>query len=209
MQSIYRSGPKRLVDIVAASVALCVLSPIICIAMWVVARSIGRPVIFRQERAGLLGRSFVLLKLRTMSDQRGSDGRLLSDEQRLGRVGRWLRASSIDELPTLINVVRGEMSLIGPRPLHVRYLPRYNSRQAKRHDVRPGLTGLAQIHGRNSVPWPERLEYDVQYSETCSLLLDIQIVFQTIWLVIRRSGITQPGFATAEEFVGDQPRNDT
>jgi sugar transferase EpsL len=164
--------------------------------------ALGAPVFFRQERPGLAGRTFRIVKFRTMSQARGHDGQLLPDAQRLGRVGRWLRASSLDELPEVFNVLRGEMSLVGPRPLLPQYLARYSPRQARRHEVRPGITGWAQVNGRNALSWEDRFELDVWYVEHRSFWLDLKILGLTALKVIRREGISAAGEATMGEFRG-------
>lgn len=166
----------------------------------------GRPVLFRQRRPGLHDESFELLKLRTMRDARDDDGRLLADSERLTRFGAWLRSTSLDELPELINVLRGEMSLVGPRPLLPQYLPLYSERHRRRHAVRPGITGWAQIHGRNALDWPSRFELDVWYVEHRGLWLDVRILAATARKVLRREGISAPGEATMRPFTGyDRP----
>lgn len=162
----------------------------------------GSPVLFVQERPGLGGRVFRLYKFRTMTEARDGEGRLLGDEERLTGLGRWVRRWSVDELPQLWNVLRGEMSLVGPRPLLVKYLGRYSARQARRHEVKPGVTGWAQVHGRNAVSWGEKLEMDVWYVENRSLWLDVRILGMTVGKVLRREGISQAGRATVEEFIG-------
>ncbi|MCK6372441.1 MAG: sugar transferase, partial [Gammaproteobacteria bacterium] len=164
----------------------------------------GTPVLFRQERAGLHGHRFVMVKFRSMSDERGPEGRLLPDAERLGRLGRLLRTTSLDELPEFWNVLRGEMSLVGPRPLLLEYLPLYTAEQARRHLVRPGITGLAQVNGRNDISWPRKLQLDVEYVDRCSLMLDAKILLLTLVRVIRASGITQPGHVSTERFRGEQ-----
>lgn len=199
----YSQRLKRGLDIALSSCGLLVVGPVLATVAGAVAVKLGRPVFFRQRRAGRGGTPFEVIKFRTMTDARGPDGNLLPDDQRLTPFGRWLRSTSLDELPELLNVLRGEMSLVGPRPLHVRYLPRYNARQARRHDVRPGITGLAQVRGRNALDWPERLELDVQYTETMSALLDLQILLETILVAVRREGINQEGCATMTEFQGE------
>jgi lipopolysaccharide/colanic/teichoic acid biosynthesis glycosyltransferase len=187
---------KRLFDLVVSSAALLVAAVPMAVIAAVVRWSMGSPVLFRQERPGLHGRPFELAKFRTMRTGEGSDA------ERMTSVGRFLRSSSLDELPELWNVVRGEMSLVGPRPLLMEYLDRYSPRQARRHEVRPGLTGLAQVSGRNLVDWDERLELDVQYVETRSMRLDLQIIGRTIGSVIRREGISGEGEATMGKFQG-------
>ena len=165
----------------------------------------GSPVLFVQERPGKGGRVFRLYKFRTMTEARDGEGRLLGDEERLTGLGRWARRLSVDELPQLWNVLRGEMSLVGPRPLLVEYLGRYSARQARRHEVQPGVTGWAQVHGRNAVSWGEKLEMDVWYVENRSLWLDLRILGMTVGKVLRREGISQAGRATVEEFMGAGP----
>ncbi len=195
---------KRAIDTVGAAVGLVALSPVLVVAAFVIRIRLGRPVLFRQERAGRNGAPFTLVKFRTMSDERGSDGALLPDADRLTPLGTFLRSTSLDELPELWNVVRGEMSLVGPRPLPTAYLPRYSDRQARRHEVRPGLTGWAQVNGRNAADWPERLEMDVWYVENRSLRLDLRILWRTAAVVLQRDGVHEDGQATMTEFRGDR-----
>lgn len=194
---------KRLVDVVGAGVGLVVLSPVIAVVAVLVRWRLGSPVLFRQERAGLHGRPFQLTKFRTMTDDRRPDGTLLPDEDRLPAFGRFLRSTSLDELPELVHVLRGEMSLVGPRPLPTTYLDRYSARQARRHEVLPGVTGWAQVNGRNTAGWPERLEMDVWYVEHRSPWLDVEILWRTVTVVLRRSGVSEDGEATMTEFRGD------
>lgn len=191
--------PKRLLDVLVASLALVVLSPALLAVALVVAVGLGRPVLFRQTRPGLHGRLFELRKFRTMKPI--GPGRV-SDGDRLTGLGRWLRATSLDELPTLWNVLRGDMSLVGPRPLLVSYLDRYTPEQARRHEVRPGVTGLAQVRGRNSLSWEEKFGYDVRYVDTRRLGLDLRILAETVVRVLRREGVSADGHATAPEFLG-------
>ena len=179
-----------------------ILLPLLGLTTLLVAVVLGRPVIFRQERAGYQGKPFTLYKFRSMSNAHDQHGNLLPDEKRLTLFGKFLRASSLDELPELINVLKGEMSLIGPRPLLVSYLPRYNAEQIRRHNMLPGITGWAQVNGRNNVSWEIKFELDVWYVDHWSIWLDIAILFRTVWKVISREGINQPGNATAEEFTG-------
>ena len=204
----YARWLKRGVDVALASAGLVAAAPILGAVAAGVAVKLGRPVFFRQTRAGLHGAPFSIIKFRTMTDARGPDGELLPDDVRLTKFGKWLRSTSLDELPELLNVLKGEMSLVGPRPLHLRYVPRYNPRQARRHDVRPGITGLAQVRGRNAIGWLERLELDVHYTERVSVRLDLQILLETIVVTLRREGITEEGQATMTEFFGE-PANDT
>jgi len=190
---------KRLLDILLASLALLAFAPVLLAVSTLIAVAEGRPVLFRQTRAGRHGTPFELRKFRTMAPI--CPGRV-SDADRLTRLGSWLRATSLDELPSLWNVLRGEMSLVGPRPLIMRYLPRYTPEQARRHEVRPGLTGLAQVRGRNSLSWECKFAYDVQYVDARSLLLDLRILAETVATVLRREGITADGHTTSPEFVG-------
>lgn len=197
---------KRVIDMVVATIALIVLAPVLLVISAAIALLMGRPVLFTQERIGFRGRPFLLRKFRTMREARTADGALRPDGERLTPLGRWLRRTSLDELPELLNVLRGDMSLVGPRPLLPQYVPRYSPRQARRHEVRPGLTGLAQISGRNGLPWDERLELDVQYVERRSLALDMRILLSTIAKVLSGEGISQPGHETSEEFMGSRER---
>lgn len=193
---------KRFFDYLLMLIFAPILLPLLAVTALVVAVNLGRPVIFRQERAGYGGKPFTLYKFRSMSDARDKDGNLLPDEKRLTGFGKFLRASSLDELPELLNVLKGEMSLIGPRPLLVSYLPRYTAEQARRHDVLPGITGWAQVNGRNNVSWEIKFELDVWYVDHWSVWLDLAILYKTVAKVITREGINQPGNATAEEFLG-------
>jgi sugar transferase EpsL len=193
---------KRFLDLTVASIVLLASSPLLLLIAIAVRATLGRPVFFRQERAGHRGRPFLLLKFRTMTNDAGPDGRLLPDGDRLTRLGGVLRRTSLDELPELWNVLRGEMSLVGPRPLLVRYLPLYDSEQARRHEILPGLTGWAQIHGRNALSWERRFALDVWYVDNRSLWLDLRILVMTLMTVIRGDGVRQQGQATMEEFRG-------
>lgn len=193
---------KRLFDFFAASVALLVFSIPLLALIWLVKRKLGSPVFFVQTRPGLHGKPFRMFKFRTMTDARDAQGHLLPDSERLTSFGRFLRASSLDELPELINILKGDMSLVGPRPLLMEYLPLYNARQAKRHDVRPGLTGWAQINGRNALSWEEKFELDAWYVENRSFWLDLKIIFLTIKKVLVREGISAAGEATMSKFTG-------
>ena len=196
------SRAKRLIDIVAALLGLIVLSPVIVVIALVVRRRLGSPVLFRQRRPGLHAQPFTLVKFRTMRDDRDADGGLLDDAQRLTQTGRRLRSTSLDELPELWNVVRGDMSLVGPRPLLTSYLDRYSPEQARRHAARPGITGWSQVNGRNAAPWEDRLAMDVWYVDHWSLCLDLRILARTVRSVLRREGISAEGHATVAEFVG-------
>jgi lipopolysaccharide/colanic/teichoic acid biosynthesis glycosyltransferase len=200
---------KRIFDLVAVIVTAPVWLFLVLVVAILVRVKLGSPVFFRQARPGWEGRIFELIKFRTMLNATDADGRLLPDADRLTPFGRWLRASSLDELPELFNVLKGEMSLVGPRPLLIKYLPRYSPRQARRHEVPPGITGLAQIKGRNALSWEEKFEWDVTYVETRSLLLDVKILFATIGKVLRRDGISAQGEATMPEFRPTTPAPST
>ncbi len=193
---------KRGFDIVIAAMALVVFSPLILVLASVIRRRLGSPVLFRQQRVGLDSKPFAMVKFRTMTDARDADGKLLPDAERLPPFGQWLRSTSLDELPELWSILRGDMSLVGPRPLHTYYLPRYSAFQARRHDVRPGLTGWAQINGRNSISWDEKFALDVWYVDNRSFLLDLKILALTAWKIVRRDGISGQGEATMSEFMG-------
>ena len=195
---------KRCFDVLVSTCLMVGLSLPLLILYAVVRHKLGSPVLFRQIRPGLDGRPFVMIKLRTMTNARGLDGELLSDTQRLTPFGRFLRASSLDELPELWNVLRGEMSLVGPRPLLMEYLPLYSSEQMRRHEVRPGITGWAQVNGRNAVGWDERFRLDVWYVEQQSMWLDMQILWKTMCKVMLREGISAQGEATMPRFTGNQ-----
>ena len=197
---------KRLFDLILTIPGLIILSPLILIVAVLVRIKHSSPIVFSQVRPGYHGKLFTLRKFRTMTEAHDPQGNLLPDEVRLTALGRFLRASSLDELPELLNVLKGEMSLVGPRPLLVQYLERYSAEQARRHDVLPGITGWAQINGRNAITWEDKFKLDVWYVDHWSLLLDIQILVQTFVKVIKREGISQPGHATAEEFIGSPDR---
>lgn len=193
---------KRLMDIAGALCGLLVLGPVILLLAVLVRVKLGSPVLFRQVRPGMDGRAFQMAKFRTMTDGRGTNGELLPDADRLTGFGQFLRSSSLDELPELWNVLKGDMSLVGPRPLLMEYLPLYSDRQARRHEVRPGITGWAQVNGRNALSWDEKFELDVWYVENRTLWLDIKILFLTVWKVIKRDDINQDGEATMTRFTG-------
>lgn len=198
----YRRYGKRALDLAGALLGLALLAPLmggVALLVWL---RMGSPVLFRQVRPGLHGAPFTLIKFRTMRAALDAQGRPLPDADRLTPLGRWLRAWSLDELPELVNVVRGEMSLVGPRPLLMHYLPRYTPEQMRRHAVCPGITGWAQVHGRNLASWEERFVRDVWYVDHLSLGLDLRILWQTVWMALRRQGIGAPGQATMEEFRG-------
>ena len=202
MSTIYRQLGKRVFDVVVVLLTAPVWLPVVAAVAVIVRIKIGTPVLFRQARPGRDGRLFTLLKFRTMTGARDEQGVLLPDDMRLTVWGRILRECSLDELPELWNVLRGEMSLVGPRPLLVAYLDRYTAEQSRRHEVRPGLTGLAQVNGRNALGWDDRFAFDVRYVDTCSFGLDIRILLKTISNVLLRRDISQPGHATAQEFTG-------
>jgi sugar transferase EpsL len=194
---------KRVVDIVGASVGIILLAPVMLAVALLVLLTMGRPVLFRQQRPGLRGKPFTLYKFRTMRDARSASGELLPDELRLTTFGKWLRSTSLDELPELFNVLKGEMSLVGPRPLLMEYLPRYSPEQARRHEVKPGITGWAQVNGRNALSWEEKFRLDVWYVDHWNLWLDVKILLLTIWKVLKREGISAEGSATMPMFMGD------
>jgi lipopolysaccharide/colanic/teichoic acid biosynthesis glycosyltransferase len=198
----YRSYGKRAFDVVVSSSLLITVLPLFLVVGALVWRNLGRPVYFRQERPGLDETPFTLVKFRTMTDARDSSGRVLADDQRLTRFGRVLRRTSLDELPELVNVIRGDMSLVGPRPLLMAYLPLYDDFQRRRHSVRPGITGWAQIRGRNAVDWESRFELDVYYVEHLSMWLDLKVLARTFAAVLSRAGVSQPGEATMKHFRG-------
>ena len=207
---LYQPGTpiaKRIFDLCLAGLGLVLLSPVFLLVALLVRLVHGSPVLFRQQRPGFRARPFRLYKFRTMTDARDGRGQLLPDAQRLTRLGRFLRASSLDELPELFNVLRGEMSLVGPRPLLMQYLPRYSPEQARRHDVLPGITGWAQINGRNALTWEDKFRLDVWYVDHWHFGLDLKIIAITLLKVLRREGISQPGHATAEEFMGSERSN--
>ena len=195
---------KRLFDLTFALIALVILSPIILVTAILVRIFIGTPILFKQQRPGYKGHPFFIYKFRSMTTRFAHDGSLLPDAERLTHFGRLLRSLSLDELPELFNIVRGEMSFVGPRPLLIEYLPLYSPEQARRHDVVPGLTGWAQVNGRNAVDWPTRFNMDVWYVDNWSFWLDLRIIFLTLWKVITRDGINQKGQSTVEHFKGEK-----
>ena len=201
--TIYKNHIKRLLDIILSAAALILVGWfILLVAVWLHFNNKGAGAFFFQERPGKNAKVFRLIKFKTMTDEKDPDGNLLPDADRLTKAGRFIRSTSIDELPQLINVLKGDMSLVGPRPLLVRYLPLYSPEQARRHEVRPGLTGWAQCHGRNNLTWTRKFEYDVWYVDHCSLAVDIKVIFQTVLKVLARKDISQDGQATMEAFDG-------
>jgi lipopolysaccharide/colanic/teichoic acid biosynthesis glycosyltransferase len=198
----YRTFGKRVVDLVLTIPAMVVLAPLLAVIACLVRLKLGTPVLFRQRRPGLHGRPFTVLKFRTMSDRRDADGKLLPDAQRLTSFGKLLRSTSVDELPELVNVLKGEMSLVGPRPLMMKYLDRYTREQMRRHEVKPGIAGWAQVNGRNDISWEDKFALDVWYVDHQSLWLDLRIIALTFWKTIKREGISRAGHVTAPEFMG-------
>jgi sugar transferase EpsL len=199
---------KRIFDLVATSIVSVALFPLLLVIAVLARLFLGSPVLFRQERPGMHGRPFRLVKFRSMTDAKNAAGRLLPDADRLTRFGKFLRSTSLDELPELWNVITGDMSLVGPRPLLMEYLPLYSDRQARRHEVKPGLTGWAQVNGRNALSWEDRFELDAWYVENHSLLLDMKIIWMTLGIVLKRKGIRHEGSATMERFRGSERPGD-
>ncbi len=204
MPALGSAAVKRAVDVVASAVAIVLLAPVLATIAVAVRLRCGAPVVFRQLRPGLHGRPFEMVKFRTMTDGRDANGALLPDEDRLTGLGRFLRRTSLDELPELYNVLRGEMSLVGPRPLLMEYLPLYTAEQMRRHDVKPGITGWTQVNGRNALDWDQKFAHDVWYVDHQSLRLDLQILVRTIKKVVAGDGISAPGSATMERFRGSE-----
>ena len=201
---MYKHFFKRLIDFIIVLTALLIIWPILLVIyIWLTIANKGAGALFFQERPGKNGKIFKVIKFKTMTDERDASGKLLPDAQRLTKVGKFVRSTSIDELPQLINVLKGDMSLIGPRPLLVKYLPLYSKEQARRHEVRPGITGWAQCHGRNAISWTKKFELDVWYVDHCSLMTDIKVILITIKKVLVREGISQEGNATMEAFNGN------
>ena len=194
---------KRLMDFLIAALSIIIFSPLLIILAILVRVKLGGPVIFKQERPGLNGKVFKLYKFRTMTDAKDENGNLLDDEYRLTSFGKKLRSTSLDELPELYNILKGDMSIVGPRPLLVKYLPLYSDEQRRRHDVRPGLTGLAQVSGRNAITWTEKFNKDIEYVDNVSFGLDVSIFFKTIYCVLKREGINSDSAATMEDFTGN------
>ena len=203
-KGFYEKYIKRPQDFLCALAAIIVLSPIMLITAILVRTKLGSPIIFKQERPGLNGKIFTLYKFRTMTDKKDENGNLLPDEIRLTSFGKKLRSTSLDELPELFNILNGDMAVVGPRPLLVRYLPRYNAHQARRHEVRPGFTGYAQVNGRNSITWEDKFDKDVYYVDHVTFLGDWKIIFQTVSTVLKREGISSDTSATMEEFMGSE-----
>ena len=195
---------KRIFDIILSAVAIILLSPVYLVLYILVKKKLGSPVLFHQDRPGKDGRIFHMYKFRSMTDERDENGELLPDEVRLTSFGKKLRATSLDELPELFCILKGDMSIVGPRPLLVQYLPLYSERQSHRHDVRPGLTGWAQVNGRNTLTWPQKFEYDVEYTEKMSFIMDVKILFMTVANVLKREGISPEGAATMDFFKGEE-----
>lgn len=199
---------KRIFDLVLASTGLITAFPVMVVIAVLIRINFGSPIFFKHIRPGLHGKPFMIIKFRSMINAYDENGNLLPDKQRMTPLGNFLRSTSLDELPELWNVVKGEMSLVGPRPLLMRYIPRYNSEQMRRHDVLPGITGLAQINGRNAITWEEKFKYDVWYVDNWSLWLDIKILFATVLQIFKREGISHEGYATSPEFRGSSKLND-
>lgn len=203
---MYRNGIKRILDFILSLIAIIVLSPVMLVVAVLVRVKLGSPVLFKQQRPGKDEKIFRMYKFRTMTDEKDAEGRLLPDEKRLTRFGKMLRSTSLDELPELFNILKGDMSIVGPRPLLVAYLPLYNERQKHRHDVRPGFTGLAQVNGRNSITWEEKFEWDVRYVEHVTFLEDCRIILKTVKVVLAREGISSDTSATMEAFTGNRAK---
>lgn len=205
-KGFYEKFIKRPQDFLCALAAIIVLSPVMIITAILVRTKLGSPIIFKQERPGLNGKIFTLYKFRTMTDKKDENGELLPDEIRLTKFGKALRSTSLDELPELFNILNGDMAVVGPRPLLVRYLPRYNVHQARRHEVRPGFTGYAQVNGRNSITWEDKFDKDVYYVDHVTFMGDWKIIFQTVKTVLKREGISSDTSATMEEFMGSESK---
>lgn len=199
---------KRILDIISSLLAIIILSPLLAVTAVLVKTKLGSPVLFRQERPGKDEKIFTLMKFRTMTDERDENGELLPDEVRLTKFGKFLRSTSIDELPELFNILKGDMSVIGPRPLLVEYIPRYNEHQHRRHEVRPGLSGWAQVNGRNTVSWEDKFDMDVHYVDNYSFAMDVKILFMTVLNVLKKEGISSETSATMEVFMGTPGREE-
>lgn len=205
---MYRCFFKRFFDFLLSLIAIILLSPVFLIVALLVRTKLGSPILFCQERPGKDEKIFKMYKFRSMSDERDENGQLMPDEVRLTSFGKKLRSTSLDELPELFNILKGDMSIVGPRPLLVKYLPLYSAEQRKRHDVRPGLTGWAQANGRNAISWEEKFKYDVEYTEKYSFFMDLKIIFMTVRSVLRHEGISSETAATMEEFLGNSMEGD-
>jgi len=205
MRDVKRKTPlsKRLLDILISAIILMLASPLLLLTAVLIFLSYGTPIFFKHERPGKDGLPFKLIKFRSMRDARDQEGNVLPDAERITRFGQFIRRTSIDELPEFYNVLRGDMSLVGPRPLLMQYLQRYSAEQARRHDVLPGVTGWAQINGRNAISWDDKFKYDLWYIDHWTFWLDVKIIFLTIWKVLKGDGISQPGRATMDEFMGN------
>lgn len=199
---------KRILDIISSLLAIIILSPLLAVTAVLVKTKLGSPVLFKQERPGKDEKIFTLIKFRTMTDERDENGELLPDEVRLTKFGKFLRSTSIDELPELFNILKGDMSVIGPRPLLVEYIPRYNEHQHRRHEVRPGLSGWAQVNGRNTVSWEDKFDMDVHYVDNYSFAMDVKILFMTVLNVIKKEGISSETSATMEVFMGTSEKEE-
>lgn len=199
---MYARYIKRLLDFILSLIAIIILSPVLLIVALLVRTKLGSPVIFKQQRPGKDEKIFTLYKFRTMTDEKDEEGNLLPDDNRLTKFGKLLRSTSLDELPELFNILKGDMAIVGPRPLLVRYLPLYNDEQKHRHDVRPGFTGYAQVNGRNALSWEDKFKLDVEYVNSISFLLDVKVILKTIKVVLFREGISSETSATMEEFRG-------
>ncbi|MEG2898637.1 MAG: sugar transferase [Eubacterium sp.] len=204
---IYQKYIKRVLDVTLSATAIIVLSPVMGVTALLVRKKLGSPVIFKQKRPGKDEKIFTMYKFRTMTDERDCDGNLMPDSVRLTQFGKTLRSTSLDELPELFNILKGDMSIVGPRPLLIQYLPLYNEWQKRRHDVRPGLTGLAQVSGRNAINWEEKFEYDIEYIRKSSFKLDIKIIFKTLLKVFNKEGIHSTTTITMEQFQGGSQNN--
>lgn len=199
---------KRILDIISSLLAIIILSPLLAVTAVLVKTKLGSPVLFKQERPGKDEKIFTLMKFRTMTDERDENGELLPDEVRLTKFGKFLRSTSIDELPELFNILKGDMSVIGPRPLLVEYIPRYNEHQHRRHEVRPGLSGWAQVNGRNTVSWEDKFDMDVRYVDNYSFAMDVKILFMTVLNVLKKEGISSETSATMEVFMGTSEKEE-
>lgn len=205
-KGIYENYIKRMLDFILSLIALICLSPVLLIVSILVRTKLGSPIIFKQQRPGKNEKIFTLYKFRTMTDEKDENGKLLPDSQRLTKFGKFLRSTSLDELPELINIIKGDMAIVGPRPLLVEYLPLYNKEQKHRHDVRPGLTGLAQVNGRNLISWEEKFDDDLKYIKKITFIGDIKIILKTVGKVFKREGISQTDNATMEKFQGNKEK---